>query len=123
MIESLTADELEALRTDFKTYKEAGVLPMTFGRDVSYNHPNSLPIVLHEELFHIHLTNENELWHEKTLQFYRTSEIHLVYCQGSTQTNCYLLMAILSPDAHAQARDNSVMHSLGKMAEKFHQQY
>jgi len=119
LVTSLTNDEITALRIDFKLYKEAGALPDTFGRDTLYNHPNSLPIVLNEQLFHIHLADELNNWSEKTLQFYRTSDTHLVYCQGDMQTDCYLLMAILAPDAHAQVRSNSVMYSLGQMAELF----
>jgi len=123
LITSLTEDELSALRTDFKSYKESGEIPDTFGRDAPYNHSNSLPIVLSEELAHIHLADGDVVWPDNTLQFYRTSDTHLVYCQGYTKTNCYLLMAILTPDAHAQAQNNSIMHNLGKMAEKFRQQY
>lgn len=123
LLTSLMEEELTALRTDFKSYKESGALPNTFGRDAHYNHPNSLPIVISEQLNHIHLATENTVWPDNTLQFYRTSDTHLVYCHGDMQTNSYLLMAILAPDAHTQARDNSIMHSLGKMAEKFRQQY
>ena len=32
-------------------------------------------------------------------------------------------MAILSPDAHEQARDRNIMYNLGKMAEKFRSKY
>jgi len=37
--------------------------------------------------------------------------------------NCYLLMTILSPDAHEQARSRDIMYKLGVMAEKFRQQF
>jgi mRNA interferase YafO len=119
----LTATEVEDLRLDFKNYKEMGLLPDSFGRDVLYDHPNNLPIVKAEEISHIHLTDTDNLWHVRALQFNRTSDVHLVYCEGFTNKDCYLLMAILSPDAHAQANNRTIMHNLGKMAKAFHNKY
>ncbi len=72
---------------------------------------------------HIHLQEPEHPWPLQLLQFSRTSDIHLVYCQGFYNTSVYLLMAILSPDAHAQALNNSIMYKLGKMAENFRDQY
>ncbi len=115
--------DLAALKDDFKKYKESGKLPGNFGRDVLYNHPNTLPIVLQEKISHIHLEDPDKPWHFRTLQFNRTSDIHLVYCRGFYNENCYLLMALLSPDAHNQALNRTIMFNLGKMAEQFRSRY
>lgn len=103
------------MKDDFKKYKESGKLPGNFGRDVLYNHPNTLPIVLQEKISHIHLEDPDKPWHFRTLQFNRTSDIHLVYCRGFYNENCYLLMALLSPDAHNQALNRTIMFNLGKI--------
>jgi len=107
------------LKNDFKKYKETGLLPNNFGRDAEYNHMNTLPIVKQEKIAHVHIEDPNAPWTMKSIPFNRTSDTHLVYCQGFFKENCYLLMAILSPDAHEQARDRNIMYNLGKMAEKF----
>ena len=41
----LRSEELDALIYDFKSYKMTGIVPDNFGRDVPFDHPNSLPIV------------------------------------------------------------------------------
>ena len=115
----LTTEELDALVGDFKSYKLTGNAPESFGRDVPYDHPNTLPIVLAEEIQHIHLGSEDKPLPLKKIQFYQTSDIHLIYCQGAIDDNCYLLMTILSPDAHEQAKSRNIMYKLGIMAEKF----
>lgn len=119
----LTDDELDTLVDDFKSYKLTGNAPEHFGRDVSYDHPNNLPIVLAEEVQHIHLGSEDNSLPINKIQYYQTSDIHLVYCQGALNASCYLLMAILSPDAHKQARSREVMFKLGTMAEKFRSRF
>ncbi len=124
--EQLTNDELKALENDFKAYKSPranSTLPDTFGRDELYDHPNNLPIIKAEEVRHIHLCDRQNMWHPKTLQFKKTSDSHLVYCRGSQDLDCCLLMIILSPQAHKKARDNQWMYSLGLIAERFRQQY
>jgi len=121
--EQLTEEELSDLIADFRQYKLTGVLPDNFGRDELYNHPNSLPIIKAEEIQHIHLLDSEKDWSIHTIQFYKTSDEHLVYCQGMDNSDCYLLIAILAPKAHEQARNNSVMYNIGKIAEKFRFQY
>ena len=97
--------------------------PDHFGSDVPYDHPHTLPVILAEEVQHIHLGNEDRPSPLHKVQFYQTSDIHLVYCQGALDSSCYLLMTILSPDAHEQAKSRDTMFKLGIMAEKFRNQY
>lgn len=119
----LSDDELSALVEDFKSYKQSGKLPKLFGRDALYDHPNNLPLVLSEQVQHIHLGSEDSPFPINKIQFHRTSDIHLVYCQGDLDVNCFLLMTILSPNAHQQARSRDIMYKLGLMAQKFRQLY
>lgn len=115
--------DLGTLKEDFKQYKESTIPATSFGRDAEYNHPNGLPIVREEKVLHIHLEDPNSPWDVNVEQFNKTSDIHLVYCRGFYDEQCYLLMAILSPNAHVQARDNNIMYNLGLMAEKFRERY
>ena len=119
----LTSDELISLVDDFKHYKFTGIPPDNFGRDVMYDHPSTLPTVLIERVKHIHLISNDKPDLVKKTQFKRTSDIHLVYCQGALNENCYLLMTILTPNGHEQAKSISIMSQLGFMAEKFRQQF
>ena len=116
--DSLTQTERDGLVADFKRYKSTGELPDTFGRDVPYDHAHTLPAVRAEELMHLHLA-ENEPWPLSTVQFYRTSDKHLVYCQGYTDHNCYALMAFLEPEAHSKAWDRDLMLRLAASAQAF----
>lgn len=122
IIEVLTEDEQQKLVDDFKVYQSGG-LPDLFGRDVLYDHPSNLPSILTEQVRHIHLATSINPWSIKTIQFYRTSDEYLVYCQGALCEDHYLLMAILSPRAHDKARNNNVMSKLGFMAEKFRSKF
>ncbi|MCV6588317.1 MAG: type II toxin-antitoxin system YafO family toxin [Marinobacterium sp.] len=117
--QQLSDSELEALVNDFRRYKTSGELPDTFGRDVAYDHPYNLPLVRAEGVQHIHLADNHAPWPHQIIQYHRTSDVHLAYCQGAIHNNHYLLIAILSPDAHKQARDNNTMLKLGKAAEQF----
>lgn len=121
ILQALSAEQLEQLTTDFRIYKETGLLPDTFGRDVKYDHPYTYPLVRAEEVSHIHMTDNEHLWPLRLVQFKRTSDIHLVYCQGASHPEHYLLITILTPDAHNQARQNNIMAKIGKMAERFRQ--
>lgn len=123
ILQQLSAEQLEQLVADFRIYKETNQLPDTFGRDVKYDHPNTYPLIRAEEVAHIHLTDREHLWPLHLVQFKRTSDIHLVYCQGVTEPTHYLLIAILMPNAHEQARQNNVMANIGKMAERFRQSH
>lgn len=115
----LTMTELEDLKADFKQYKVTGILPNTFGRDALYEHPSSLPIILSEKVSHLHLASLEHAWLPHIRQYARTSDTHLVYCQGSQNPDDYLLIAILVPNAHDDARNNNTMYKLGCNAEKF----
>lgn len=122
LIDSLTKSELQSLTKDFKRYKETGQKPEFFGRDEAYDHPNTSPLLKSEEVKHIHLAS-NDAPFLSSIQFYQTSDKHLVYCQGWNDLSCFLLIAILAPDAHEQSRNRIIMHNLALIAEKFRQQF
>ncbi|WP_036567239.1 type II toxin-antitoxin system YafO family toxin [Oceanospirillum beijerinckii] len=117
--ETIDESELTQLETDFRRYKQEGVLPDLFGRDVPYDHPNTLPVLKQEEVKHLHLLEQPI----RKLQFYRTSDSHLVYYGGFNNPDIYLFMALLRPDAHQQARQNEAMYQLGVMAQNFRKRY
>ena len=123
ILEQLTLDEIHALEIDLNNYKNGNGLPDIFGRDEYYDHPNTIPIIKMEKVRHIHLASSDNPWSNHKMQYNKTSDSHLVYCQGAINDDCYLLMAILSPDAHNKAKDNNWMHKLGRMAERFRFQF
>lgn len=115
--------DLKALKEDFRQYKESGIPPSNFGRDSEYNHPFTLPGLRQEQVSHVHLEEPDHPWNLHSVQFNKTSDTHLVYCCGFNDANCYLLMALLAPDAHAQALNRNITYNLGKMAEKFRSKF
>lgn len=119
----LTKDELNQLTDDFKRYKATNILPKNFGRDVPYDHPNTLPILKIEQVQHIHLGSKDKPLLFNRVQFRQTSDVHLVYCPSFNNDDIFLLMAILSPDAHEQTRSRDIMYKLGVMAESFRNKY
>lgn len=119
----LTETEQAALVKDFKHYKSPDALPDTFGRDVPFDHPHTLPLALQEKLQHLHLASVESTRQSETPQYARTSDVHLIYCQGALDEDCYLLIAILEPDAHRKAKDNNTMHKLARSAELFRLKY
>lgn len=120
--EQLSAEALAALEYDFRSYKTTGTAPIGFGRDAPYDHPSTPRILLLEDVRHIHL-KQADGWPERLIQYKRTSDDHLVYCTGSLQTDVFLLIGLLSPDAHDQIKDFSVALKLGEIAERFRQQF
>lgn len=40
----LSSAELNDLVNDFRSYKNTGVVPENFGRDVPYDHPHTMPM-------------------------------------------------------------------------------
>ncbi|MGK0441985.1 MAG: mRNA interferase YafO [Pseudohongiellaceae bacterium] len=121
--ESLEADELVQLKSDFEQYKTIGTLPDYFGRDVPFDHPHTLPLVLQENVQHLHITDDGQPFPIHKVQMKRTSDTHLIYCQGVFNRDCYCLLAILSPDAHDQEHNNEIMYKLAKGAEKYRMKY
>lgn len=119
----MSSEHLAQLAADFKRYKETGIPADHFGRDAPYNHVNSLPSVRLQELQHLHLLTKPLSKTRSSRQFNKTSDDHLVYCQGFYSNEVYLLIALLSPNAHEQARNNNVMLKMAQISEKFRNQY
>jgi len=121
--EQMSDEHLINLAADFKRYKETAVPADRFGRDAPYNHMNSLPSVRLQKLQHLHILSQVQSKTECLRQFNKTSDDHLVYCQGFYSNDVYLLIALLSPNAHEQARNNSTMSKMAGIAEKFRNQF
>lgn len=120
--ETLTEVEREQLVKDFRAYVGGDFRP-NFGRDVVYDHANTPRKVLFHQVRHLHLFDPGQPWEHEAPPFRKTSDHHLVYCAGLVDESCYLLMAILSPNAHDKARNSAIMERLGLMAEQFRARY
>ena len=115
----MAADDLDDLVSDFKRYKlENNDVPETFGRDVRYHRP---PLLVIEEVSHLHLGDFDTDPHIR--QYDKTSDTHIVYCPAGVAVDTFALLAILTPNAHEQARDPVIMHNIGKSAERFRQRH
>lgn len=112
--ETMPETELTKLVAEFSEYKKTGVAPITFGRDVAYNRPDT---VLKADMHHVHLKGE-ENWHINIIQFRRVSNLHLMYCKGFMNPNAYLLIAVIDK-AHERARNVSFMLDMAEVAETF----
>lgn len=110
--------ELASLVSEFKKYKKTGVAPLLFGRDASYNRPDS---VKKADMHHIHLKGK-ENWSLNIIQFRRLSNVHLIYCRGFMNPNAYLLIAIVDR-AHERARDINFMLDMAEIAESFRSRF
>lgn len=116
----LSEKELQELTEAFKKFKSGYTVDL-FGRDALYDSPHTLSSVKMAELWHTHMWDEQipfKRWRRKD-SYYRTSDKHLVYCENFFVDNCYLLIAVLDPDAHNQAHNNSLMLNLAATAEIF----
>ncbi len=110
--------EIQLLVSSFKAYKETGTPAAQFGRDVSFNRPEAVRMA---GLMHIHLKGDRK-WGVRLLQFDKTSDTHLVYCQGFFETDSYLLICVVK-NAHIKYRDNMFMLNLADIAEDFRNRY
>ncbi|MDV2081067.1 type II toxin-antitoxin system YafO family toxin [Marinobacter xestospongiae] len=116
--ETMPEGELSNLVKEFREYKRTGLAPLTFGRDASYNRPDS---VKKADMHHIHLKG-SEKWSINIVQFRRLSNLHLIYCRGFMNTSAYLLIAVIDR-AHERARDLNFMLDMAEIAEKFRSRF
>ena len=118
MREAIAEAELQLIVSKFKMYKESGEAKDYFGRDVSFNRPEPLKSA---GLMHVHV-NDRRHWGVRLLQFDRTSDTHIVYCQGYFKKDCFLLITLLK-GAHAKYRDTMFMLGLADIAKDFRDRF
>ena len=97
---------------NFKKYKSEQIKPIIFGRDAPLSRPTDAKFA---ELHHIHIGNFNEI----TRQYSRTSDSWLIYTVRIENPNCFLLIDILTPNAHKDAERHSIMQPYIDAAESF----
>ena len=126
MIRVLATKDLANSHPDFEVLKQAFIsyksgttpIPDIFGKDFPYNRPSA---VLQAQLCHVHLKETDSNWPERDDRDHWTSETHLVYCQHLWSEDMFLLVAILTPNAHEIAsNETQTMISLANTAERFH---
>ncbi|WP_345852543.1 type II toxin-antitoxin system YafO family toxin [Shewanella algae] len=96
----------------FKKYKNQMHVPTTFGRDAPLVRPSEAK---YAGLQHIHLGVFNPI----NYQYSRTSDSWLIYATGFMNQNHFLLIDILSPDAHNKANSIDLMNKYINLASKF----
>jgi len=106
---------IKKLASDFKTYKseqKSHFNDFKFGKDCSYNRPQS---IVDAEVDHVHLVPIHNQGN--------TSDRFLVYTRGFTDSDAFLIIAILEPNAHELSRNVLNMLHLADIAEKFRNQF
>lgn len=106
---------IKNLAKDFKQYKtkqQTDFLSYKFGKDVSYNRPQS---AVQAELQHVHIVPINHNGN--------TSDRCLVYTTGFTDDNAFLMLTMFEPNAHELSRNTIRMVKLADIAEIFRNQF
>lgn len=111
------------LINEFKAYLSPRSHSSLFGKDVLYDHPHTPRLILQEQVRHVHLEDPGKPWLPGLPSHKRTSDHHLIYCQGAIHEDHYCLLALLSPQAHEQAKSFDRMSKLGVLAERFRKSY
>lgn len=127
ILEEIGKAVADDLLSDFRLYKEKGVLPATFGRDTPYDFTHNRTSL---ELAHIHIKRDGKSFPVRLVQFSRTSGYVLVYCPGFFDHNTYLLITIIKHWNHKKPndiagtdKDISLMEKLEKIAEGFRERF
>lgn len=116
------------LSDDFKVYMDShqGIVPKYFGRDAPYMQPAEAE---QAKISHIHIKLPPGYFRQDIAQYYRVcswrhprEDAALVYARGYLEEHSYLLLAFLWPDAHALARDKSLMRYLAQLASEWRDQ-
>lgn len=101
------------LAKDFKRYKEGEPVEyMSMGKDVPFHYPQSAVMA---ELQHVHIMPIESKSH--------TSDEFIVYTRGFSDPDKYLILAILSPNAHEQSRNVLLMSAMADVAEHFRNKF
>ncbi len=98
-----TYPQIKSIKDDFTDYKSNIRIPDYFGRDADFSIHSDAKF---HRLKHLHLV-QSYTWLPNLRQYDRTSDKWLIYCSGYMHENYYLLIALIEPDAHAQARKSS----------------
>ncbi len=120
-VESCDPEQLILLKEMFVKYKKTGVVDPSFGRDVPFEFPSS---IANSGLKHIHIKDKtSQNWHLKKIQFHKTSDTALIYCEGFYDKSCFLLLGFIE-NAHETYRLNrDYLRNLAKIADKFRDKY
>ncbi|MDG3088123.1 type II toxin-antitoxin system YafO family toxin [Vibrio hannami] len=110
-----TTPENKKLVEQFKLYKSEGVVPDSFGKDASLTRPRD---ALYAGIQHMHIGHFNKV----NNQFHRTSDDWLIYAEGLF-SDSYLLIEVLSPDAHDRSENLEVMSRYIKLGNAFRNKY
>ena len=66
--------------------------------------------------------NEGREWGVRVLQYGRTSDMHLVYCQGFFRSDCYLLITLIK-GAHGKYQNQLYLLGLADVAADFRNKF
>ncbi|HGL3854427.1 TPA: type II toxin-antitoxin system YafO family toxin [Klebsiella aerogenes] len=124
----------QSILKDFALYKSTGMLPTYFGRDTLYDRPEDIQKA---KMWHLHLEIGGNKFpppyapkgrkapqpDQQTLQWSRTSDSCLVYAQNEMNENCYSLLAVFHPYAHAEAQDYRQLRELAGLAQDFREKF
>ncbi|GGI85796.1 type II toxin-antitoxin system YafO family toxin [Shewanella gelidii] len=109
-------EEVSVVVEQFKKYKSEQNTPISFGRDAPLVRPSDAK---YAGLQHLHLGSFNAI----TNQYHRTSDSWLIYTSGFDNPHFFLLIDILTPDAHEEANNIDLMNRYIAFANSFRQEH
>lgn len=119
--DSCPEDKVLALSAEFKRYKKTGVKPADFGRDATFDFPSS---VKQAGMSHIHLRDRtSKPWTLRTLDYNRTSNTALIYCEGFFDRNKFLLLGFLERAHETYNENRQYLPMLAEIAEQFRSRF
>lgn len=123
IVDTIGKAAADDLLSDFRLYKEKGVLPDTFGRDAPYDFTHHRRYL---ELQHLHIKQGKKPFPVRLVQFSRKAGHVLVYCPGFYDKNTYLLISVIKHWNHKKPdeiegtdKDPALMSRLEDIAERF----
>lgn len=115
-----TSSYAQEIIQQFKEYKKTDEPSVLIGRDAPLIRPSA---AVFAGLWHTHIPDALESFSPHQGIYHRTSDNFLVYCTGFSDPTNYLLIDILSPDAHNKSENIDLMNRYIKQAEKFREKF
>jgi mRNA interferase YafO len=121
-LDSCDPELLAVIKKRFTDYKAHGIRHSSFGRDVSYNRPQS---VKDSDLWHIHVkdaTSKN--WSARWIEVNgMISNTALIYTRGFRNPNYYLLISLLANAHQYYGGTEQYLRSVAAIARGFQEIY
>ena len=119
--DSCSEEKISVLVERFREYKKTGIAHPSFGRDTTYDFPST---VKQAGMSHIHVKDAtSKKWNLKRIAYDRTSNTALIYCEGFTHRNYYLLLGFIESAHETYKEKPQYLLDLAEIAEQFRSKF